>query len=199
MPVLTNKTKTTAASRYSRTLIQSGVKGAELSGFKQWNDECGRRCQSFTLPYPVSANNLHQPARGGGFILTHEARVYFSQVKLLLSCSSRETLAGRLRAEVITHEADCRRRDINNCTKALFDALEASSVYLNDAQIDETLITRGSLADGEPWVEVVLVEISPLTQEQFDQDRRTKKASAQEAKTVLGAAQLLERAILATT
>lgn len=192
--------KQAPSSKFVRSVIKSGSKGDDLSGFRSWTDDQGRRCQAFKLPYPVSANNLHQPGRGGrGVILTPEARAFFSDVKLLLACSNRETMSGRIRAEITTHEADCRRRDINNCTKALFDALEMSHVYLNDAQIDETMIIRGDLSEeSAPWVEVLLIEIDTRTQDQFDEDRRAKKANALDSEVAQGVASLLSQAVTLT-
>lgn len=191
--------KISSSSRYVRQVVKHGKTGDDMSAFKAWIDEHGRRNQSFIIPYPTSSNSLYMPTRHGkGIILTPEARLFFSNVKLLLACATRETLHGRLRVYVTTHEPDCRRRDINNITKALFDALEAASVYLDDAQIDETLIRRGDLSEGEPWVEVHIVEIDTRTQAEFDEARRAKKLDALGRKAAQGVDDLIQQAIKCT-
>lgn len=103
------------------------------------------------LPMPVSNNALHTTTRnGGGIILTSKARQYYADMQVLLCEYMQNTpkFSGRLAVDLWVYEPDKRKRDINNLTKSLFDALEHCGVYGNDFQIDETHIYRKEVVKG---------------------------------------------------
>lgn len=116
------------------------------------------------LPYPVSSNQLHQPVQGG-IILTAKARQYYSEVVRFLEDNDCPMLTGRLRVEVYVYDPDLRKRDINNLTKCLFDALEHAKVFLDDEQIDETYIKRCETTRGGK-VRVKIKEIEGAAERQ---------------------------------
>ncbi len=98
------------------------------------------------LPFPVSVNSMHCYSVNGVY-LSDETRRYYAEVRDILRDTYRQRIFdGRLRAEVILHETDKRRRDINNYTKTLFDSLEGF-VYRDDKQIDETILKRGEIKE----------------------------------------------------
>lgn len=96
------------------------------------------------LPFPVSNNALHCPTKDGRIILSAKGRAYYSEMYDYINKERDgfETVSGRLSVDLFIHEPDLRKRDINNLTKSLFDALERCEVYTNDSQIDETHIYR---------------------------------------------------------
>ena len=94
------------------------------------------------LPYPVSNNQLHMPGAQGGVVLTSKARAYYAEICQLFAADPFPTMTGRLCVDVWFWDPDLRKRDINNYTKTLFDALEAAKVFANDEQIDETHLYR---------------------------------------------------------
>src|SRR5690606_10619426 len=56
-----------------------------------------------------------------------------------------EPLRGRLAVNIELTMPDRRRRDIDNVLKALFDALQAAGVFIDDEQIDELCVKRLSI------------------------------------------------------
>lgn len=99
------------------------------------------------LPFPISNNALHGVYQNKVY-LTATAKGYYETVKCLVYEEQVPMLTGRLKAEVWVYEPDKRRRDINNLTKSLFDALEGAKVYENDHNIDETFIKRCECVKG---------------------------------------------------
>lgn len=93
------------------------------------------------LPFPVSINAMYVPY-DGGIYLSAVVKSYYAEVQDIIEREDIETLTGRLKAEIWVYEPNKIRRDINNITKTLFDALEKAKVYENDHQIDETYIQR---------------------------------------------------------
>lgn len=105
----------------------------------------------FNLPMPVSNNAMYMPANGK-IILSPAARSYYTEMQnFFYRHGNFETLTGRLSVNVWIYEKDLRRRDINNLTKSLFDALQKCKLYEDDSQIDETHIFRGGIVES-PYV-----------------------------------------------
>lgn len=127
------------------------------------------------LPFPVSANALHIPVQNR-ICLTYKARDYYNTMKDLLQKENIKTLKGRLSAEIWVYEPNKIRRDINNITKSLFDALEMCKVYENDHQIDETIIRRCECYKGGR-IRVRIKEIS-------DKDNRLNISEMEKAKLI---------------
>lgn len=111
------------------------------------------------LPMPISHNALHVPIGDNKIGLTSRAKAYYSDMRVILSREDIVTMHGRIKAEIWVHEPDKRRRDINNLTKSLFDALQMCKVYADDHQIDETHIYRDVCKEGGQ-IRVRLTEIA---------------------------------------
>lgn len=94
------------------------------------------------LPFPLSVNALHVPVGDNKISLTSRAKEYYAEMAVLLRNHDYGTMTGRIRADLWVYEPNKRRRDINNLTKSLFDALQMCHVFQDDAQIDETHIYR---------------------------------------------------------
>lgn len=86
------------------------------------------------LPLPVSANRYWRHYRG---ITTRssEAKEYIEAVQWICKAAGVEPLTGDIRTIVHIYR-DNARRDLNNCTKVLYDALQGFC-YLDDNQICE--------------------------------------------------------------
>jgi crossover junction endodeoxyribonuclease RusA len=100
---------------------------------------------SFILPYPPTVNNYFTVARGRK-ILSKRGRQYRKDV--LAAIGPRMPLLTRLTVTVDLCPPDKRRRDLDNVTKAVFDALQHAGVYQDDSQIDFFSVQRGKLTWG---------------------------------------------------
>lgn len=119
------------------------------------------RTAKLVLPMPISNNILHTPTPDGRIVLSKEAREYYEDMSYIVDRLAIEKFTGRLKITLNVYEPDKRRRDINNLTKSLFDALERCRVYDNDHQIDETHIFRRECKEGGE-IHVEIVEIAEL-------------------------------------
>ena len=93
------------------------------------------------LPFPPSTNTYwrHIMVRGSPrTVLSAKGRIYRKQVHHVLAEDHRglERLTGPLRVTMELHPPDKRRRDLDNYSKAVWDALEGI-VYEDDSQIRE--------------------------------------------------------------
>ena len=99
------------------------------------------------LPMPPSVNHYwHQ--RGHSRFLSKRAKVFREHVGLLVRVQRRATLTGPLHLELDIHPPDRRRHDLDNCCKAMLDALQHAEVYEDDHQISRLLIQRCECVPG---------------------------------------------------
>ncbi len=112
------------------------------------------------LPYPPSVNHYWRRV-GHRTLISKKGRLFRKRVLKMLSVHHREPLAGRLHVRVLVYPPDRRRRDLDNITKALLDALEHGGVYENDSQIDRLTIERGEVFKGGKAV-VEITEVQPV-------------------------------------
>lgn len=114
------------------------------------------------LPYPPSVNNYWRSARSRHGVNVHiseagkkfRAHVYAA----VIQANAVKRYPERLNIEVKLYPADARKRDIDNCLKALLDALACAGVYLDDEQVDRLTVTREHKVKGG----ACLVRISKL-------------------------------------
>lgn len=110
-----------------------------------------------TLPWPPSVNHYWRSWQGR-VLVSKAGREYRELVTLLAGV--RRPLLGRIAVAIQANPPDHRRRDLDNITKALLDALQHAGLYEDDAQIDILHIERGAVvANGS--VVVVVSEIKP--------------------------------------
>lgn len=136
---------------------------------------------NMSLPFPVSNNALHKPTRDGRIVLSASARSYYADMYEYLN-KERDgftTLTARLSVDLYLHEPDLRRRDINNLTKSLFDALQRCEVIKDDHQIDETHIYRRECREGG-CVQVIIRKLAE--EDNRDNMKEIRKVEAKNKK-----------------
>ncbi len=109
------------------------------------------------LPYPPSVNNYWRHTSKGHYI-TAKGKSFRRDVCLLLSKYRGRLTTGRLDITVSVYPPDRRKRDLDNITKALFDAIEHSGVIADDEQFDRVQLWRNSVVKGGK----VIVSIEPI-------------------------------------
>lgn len=118
---------------------------------------------TITLPYPPSINAYWRNV-GGRVLISANGRRYRRAVgdAVLLGIGAgqiaAEPLPGRLAVLVEAAPPDRRKRDLDNITKALLDALTHAGVWLDDSQIDDLRIVRRGPERGG----CVVVHVMPI-------------------------------------
>ena len=86
------------------------------------------------FPYPPSANHAYSYVHGRP-VLTQEARAYRHAVRKIIVNQQFKPLLGPIAIRIDINPPDNRRRDIDNCLKSLFDALQHAGAFWDDNQI----------------------------------------------------------------
>ena len=94
------------------------------------------------LLYPPSVNSYWRSIGRGRVIISSKGRLYRESVIQDVSDLDLPILQGRLKVTIQAWMPDKRRRDVDNITKALLDALAHAMVYQDDEQIDDLRIIR---------------------------------------------------------
>lgn len=94
------------------------------------------------LGYPPSSNTYYRSLRKGALagrvLISEKGRGYRERVKQTVG--KVEAIEGRLSVDIILCPPDRRRRDIDNCLKALFDSLTHAGVWIDDSQVKKLKI-----------------------------------------------------------
>lgn len=104
------------------------------------------------LPWPPSVNRLWRHVMIGKSVRTivsREGRDYKAAVKL--ACLAQGAPVGidhKVAVLIKLQPPDNRKRDIDNCCKALLDSLTASGVWVDDSQIDDLHVYRADVVPG---------------------------------------------------
>jgi Holliday junction resolvase RusA-like endonuclease len=99
------------------------------------------------LPYPPSVNHYWRRV-GARTLISRGGRAFRQAVCSLLAAPGMRPFAGTLVVEVLVHPPDRRRRDIDNISKALLDALQHGGAYRDDSQIVRLAIEKGEPLEG---------------------------------------------------
>lgn len=100
------------------------------------------------MPFPPSVNQITAVVHGRK-ITSKRGREYRKQAVLAIKEQCRvEKLSGRLAVEITLMPPCRRKRDIDNYSKGILDAITAAGVWQDDEQIDEMRIVRGSVTKG---------------------------------------------------
>lgn len=114
-----------------------------------------------TFPFPPSVNHTWMRGSGKRLYSSPKVKEFHSQASMIISEGKVTSLnlSQRLSVTLVLHEKDNRKRDIDNYTKQIFDALTKNQVWLDDAQVDSLLVTRGDKNKESPCVDVVIRDI----------------------------------------
>ena len=106
------------------------------------------------LPLPPNTNHMYFPVRGGGKVLTAEARQFRKDVAVLLPRDFRPTITARYSVMVwFTFPTDA--WDIDGCLKALLDACFGSRL---DHRV-YSLVCRKRVDKSDPHTTVRISEV----------------------------------------
>ena len=105
------------------------------------------------LPFPPSGNTYYRSIRMGRscrVLISKRGREYKQTVSDMIAAIDEPSfpLTTRLGISIMLHAPTRRKCDIDNYTKALFDALESAGVIENDNQFDQMAISRGEIIKG---------------------------------------------------
>jgi len=112
---------------------------------------------TLSLPYPPSINHYWRHV-GYRTLISREGRTFRRNVCALLGGGGprRPPAGGRIALCMDAFPSDHRRRDLDNITKAVLDALQHAGVYEDDSQIDLLIIGRQTVVpDGRLDVRVM--------------------------------------------
>ena len=105
------------------------------------------------LPFPPSGNTYYRSIRMGRscrVLLSKRGREYKQTVSDMIAAIDEPAfpLTTRLGISIMLHAPTRRKCDLDNYTKALFDALESAGVIENDNQFDVMTVKRGEVIRG---------------------------------------------------
>ena len=105
------------------------------------------------LPFPPSGNTYYRSIRMGRscrVLLSKRGREYKQTVSDMIAAIDEPSfpLTTRLGISVTLHAPTRRKCDLDNYTKALFDALESAGVIENDNLFDVMTVKRGEVIRG---------------------------------------------------
>lgn len=117
----------------------------------------------FMLPWPPTVNHFHQPVVIKGrarCIKSAKVREYESKAIGLLKQLgvAGEGVESRLQVYIILEPPTARKYDVDNRTKAVFDALTYAGFWLDDEQVDLLVVEKGKKRKGGN----VIVEVTEL-------------------------------------
>lgn len=112
-----------------------------------------------TLPWNALMQENHRLTPvGRRMVLSSKYRVAMQAASILAVAQwKRPALKGSVALTVTIHEPDKRRRDIGNYAKLIADALTRVA-FVDDSQIDEWRLVRGSLDRANPRAEITVEE-----------------------------------------
>lgn len=104
---------------------------------------------TFSLPWPPSANSYWRTFRGR-MIISAKGRQYRKAAIAAIQeqAPSFQKLTGRVCVVVDAFPPDRRKRDLDNISKSLLDAMTAAGVWADDEQIDLLILRRGEIRKG---------------------------------------------------
>lgn len=108
----------------------------------------------FELPFPPSVNHYWRRV-GSRTLISRGGREFRRRVCASLFAARTRPLSGPLTVEIEIFPPDCRRRDLDNLTKALLDALQHGGAYHDDSQIVSlTIHKREVVPEGRTHVRI---------------------------------------------
>jgi crossover junction endodeoxyribonuclease RusA len=92
---------------------------------------------SIFLPFPPSVNNLFSTAKHGKRFITPRYKKWRAEALQLIMVARIKQISGHVNVRVALSPPTKARRDVDNYSKALLDALVAGHVLAYDSQVQE--------------------------------------------------------------
>lgn len=99
------------------------------------------------LPWPPSLNT-HKAVVRGRMIMSKKGREYIKACAVAVNSNYGLRLSDELTVEIDLYPPDKRRRDIDNYTKAIFDAMTDCKLWLDDSQVKRMIVNMHSRTPG---------------------------------------------------
>jgi crossover junction endodeoxyribonuclease RusA len=115
------------------------------------------------LPIPPTVNTYYRHVTKGPMagrtLISERGRRYRTAVGEIVRSRPRGTAVehGRLAVSIEFRAPDRRKRDLDNLTKAVLDALTHAGIWADDSQIDDLRIWRSEHLTGE-----IIVRVTPI-------------------------------------
>ena len=103
---------------------------------------------SLPLPWPPTINTYWRNVNGRT-LLSKKGREYKRTVwQAVAEGGGRLRLACPIAVEIVLHPPTKAKMDIDNRIKALLDAMQDASVYVDDSQVEHLTVIRGDVIKG---------------------------------------------------
>lgn len=116
---------------------------------------------TLTLPYPPSTNTYYRSLRkgpmAGRVLISEKGRNYREAVKRSVGFTH-AAQNGRLSVGITLFPPDRRRRDVDNCLKALLDSLTHAGVWDDDNQIKKLSIEMTDRIEGKVEISIEVIQ-----------------------------------------
>lgn len=98
------------------------------------------------LPFPPTVNNYYRKSKSGGRFISEKGRKFRDDVAMAIQEQlPGEHISDRMLLEVVLFPPDRRKRDVDNYSKALLDAITEGGLWEDDSLIDQHFIYRGKV------------------------------------------------------
>lgn len=95
------------------------------------------------LPYPPTVNNYYVKTRQGVFISGKGNKFREAVATSVIEQLPDVSIEHKCIVEIVLYPPDKRKRDIDNCLKALLDSLTKCGLWHDDVLIDQIFLYRG--------------------------------------------------------
>lgn len=102
----------------------------------------------FSIPFPPSVNNITAVAKGRK-IMSKRGRQFKKDAVAAIKAQYRGPVqTGRLALRLTLYPPCRRKRDIDNYSKGVLDAITAANVWADDELVDDIRVIRGPVVTG---------------------------------------------------
>lgn len=116
------------------------------------------------LPFPPSINNYYVKTSRGQFISAKGKKFRNEVIEDIIQQAPHLQISGKVLVEMVLFPPDNRRRDMDNYSKAMLDALTKSGIWEDDVQADQLFTYRGvSVVGGKTLLRIT--EAGPVMPE----------------------------------